>query len=199
MKKLHILCDLDSTVVDLFDLWLNRYNNAYNDNLTTEGVLSFDIEKYVKPECGEKIYEFLDDKFFLDVKPYEGALEAVEELTKSHRVHIVTAFSADKPETATSKVVWVRKHMPFIHKRFITLMSQKHMLRADVLIDDRPDTATACRETAHGKDMFLATVAFPFNKVAEPLYNCYAQSWSTPKQAWERIIKDVQAWAERLP
>lgn len=197
MKKLHILCDLDSTVVDLLGLWLDRYNNKYNDNVTPENVLSFDIHKYVKPECGELIYELLDEQFFTDVKPYEGAIEGLEELAKHHRIHVVTAFSTDKPFTAAAKTAWVRKHMPFVHKRFITLMSQKHLIHADALLDDRPDTVKACRETEHGKNMFIASIAFPFNKDVAQLYDCYAQSYLKPREAWERIVKDVKALAEK--
>lgn len=195
MKHLHILCDLDSTVVDLFGSWLQKYNDLYKQNMTPADVKSFDIHKHVIPECGEKIYDLLDEQFFLDVKPYEGAVEALKELSEHHRIHIVTAFSTDKPYTAAAKTQWVRKNLPFVHKRFITLSSQKHMIHGDVLIDDRPDTAKAVRLTEHGKKMKLMTIAFPFNESAKDLFDVYAQSYLKPAEAWQTIAEKIKELA----
>ena len=68
LKKIGI--DLDSTLNNLDKVWLDRYNNDYNDNIKEWS--QWDMEKIVKPECGKKIYNYLHEKNFflnLDIQP----------------------------------------------------------------------------------------------------------------------------------
>ena len=90
MKKKQIIAmDVDSVVADLGTAWLNRYNRDYNDNMTNENILSWDTHKYVKPECGKKIYEYIEDPSLYDeVLPICGSLWAMDALSdKSDHVH----------------------------------------------------------------------------------------------------------------
>jgi len=64
MKTFYI--DIDDTIADLLSAWLRRYNKDYNDHLQKKDITEWDMRKFVKPECGEIIYEYLDDPTLYD-------------------------------------------------------------------------------------------------------------------------------------
>lgn len=51
--------DVDDVCLDLNSVWLEDYNQVYNDNLKTEDITDWIITKFVKPECGNKIFDLL--------------------------------------------------------------------------------------------------------------------------------------------
>lgn len=70
--------DVDGVVADLGTAWLNRYNKDFDDNLTNENILDWHTSQYVKPECGNKIYDYLEDPTLYDeVEPIPFALGGV--------------------------------------------------------------------------------------------------------------------------
>lgn len=60
------LVDVDYVVAPLHDEWYARYNRDYNDNLTLDKVTEWSLHKFVKPECGMKIYDYLKDADLYD-------------------------------------------------------------------------------------------------------------------------------------
>lgn len=76
-----IAIDNDGVIFDLMTNWLRRNNVKYNDNLKPEDILEWGIHKFVKPECGMKIYDFLEDpSIYDDVLPIKGAVEGIRKL-----------------------------------------------------------------------------------------------------------------------
>jgi 5'-nucleotidase len=190
-KKLHILCDLDSIVADLLPAWVNVYNATYNDTLTIEQITEFDTHKFCKPECGIKVYDLLTGELFESLPPVLGAIDGLKSLmAHGHTVHIVTAYSGAQPDSARAKVQWIRDKLPFIDRHMVTLTSQKHLISADVIIDDRADTIEKCAPS-----MFKATIAYPYNKTAQHLYNVYAEDYRQPIKCWNEIVKGILEFA----
>lgn len=139
MKKLRLMVDSDSVVVDLVGPWCEEYNKLYHDNLTPEkfGKDFGGIDKIVKPECGKKVYDiFKQEGFFENLKPLDGAIEGLEELNKRHDLYIVTAYSGT-PNSAKGKVAWYQNNCPFLDlDKSMILIRDKFLLRGDVMIDD---------------------------------------------------------------
>jgi 5'(3')-deoxyribonucleotidase len=139
MKKLRLLVDSDSVVVDLVGPWCAKYNELYHDDLTVEkfGGDFGGIHKVVKPECGKKVYDiFKEEGFFESLDPLEGAIEGLEELNSSHDLYIVTAYSGT-PNSAKGKVTWYQENCPFLDlDKSIILCRDKFLLRGDVMVDD---------------------------------------------------------------
>ena len=80
MKKILAL-DIDSVLADLMPVWVERYNIDYNDNLTVKKIKDWDMSRFVKPECGKKIFDYLNDPNLYDyVNPIENAWEGVNAL-----------------------------------------------------------------------------------------------------------------------
>jgi len=132
--KRKIGVDLDSTLNNLSEVWLERYNKDYDDNLTQWDC--WNVIECVKPECGEKIFKYLHEKyFFLNLGVMENAVDVLSYLSKHFEIYIVTAYS---PDVCMDKAMWLKKHFPFIEQKNIIFINDKSSLHLDYLIDDGP-------------------------------------------------------------
>lgn len=143
MKNKRIFVDVDEVCAHLGNEWVYRYNTKYNDNLQYESVTDWDISKFVKPECGGKMFEFLHETdLYKNVQPIEGALVGVEALRSlDYRVIFATATNMFQ---AGQKLRWLHEH-GFITKlehgnqsKDYIEVCDKHLLSGHALIDDYP-------------------------------------------------------------
>lgn len=149
-----ILCDVDDVVANLVEPWLARYNKDYDDSVTPDHCVRWEIEEFVKPECGKKIFSYLDSTIYEEVQPMPGALEGVRILRDlGHRVIFVTSCGA---ETASAKYHWLARH-GFVGGTFaqkdLIFATDKSMIRGDVLIDDGLHNCDAFFK--HGGDVIV--------------------------------------------
>lgn len=134
MSKRKLGVDLDSTLNNLAEVWLERYNKDYNDNLTQWDC--WNVVECVKPECGKKILDYLHEKdFFLNLGVRDNAIDVLDYLSKYFEIYIVTAYS---PDVCSDKAMWLKKHFPFIKQENIIFINDKSLLHLDFLIDDGP-------------------------------------------------------------
>lgn len=145
-----VLVDVDGVCADLHTEWLRRYNRKYNDRLAYTDVKSWGIHEYVKPECGKKIFDILEEPDLYACTPIiSGALEGVKALRDwGHRVVFVTAYFN------TPKVEWLHNNgflveYPYNDGRWntctdVAMLNDKQLLAhcADAIIDDRPENLT---------------------------------------------------------
>lgn len=146
MGKLTVAVDVDETVADLLPAWLEMYNDDYGDSLRVTDITGWDLTKFVKPECGNKIYTYLTPELYNMVDPIPGALEGVEYLRKQgHRVIFVTSTPKG---CEGAKLKWL-VDKEFLDKKgaygdgrvyddYIEI-HDKSLIRADIMIDDRPE------------------------------------------------------------
>ena len=134
-----VACDIDGVVANLMEAWLARYNRDYNDKLTKGMILSWGIDMYVKPECGLKIFQYIEDPAIYDeVWPEPAALRGVMSLREAgHRVVFVTSSTAG---ASGAKLRWLRRWR-FLDESYKSLVdyveaADKSLVRADVMIDD---------------------------------------------------------------
>lgn len=136
-----IACDADGVICDLHAEWLRRYNRDYHDGVTVEDILSWDMHKYVKPECGKKIYDYLHEPdLYARVAPIAGALEGITQLRSlGHTVYFITACTYGMTD---QKARWFEQHGFCKSKDGRSLpaefvpMIDKNLLDARLLIDD---------------------------------------------------------------
>jgi len=135
-----ILCDMDGVVAQLEKPWLEMYNRDYNDCLTVEDINDFNWSKCVKPECGNKIFDYLKvEGLFLNCEPYLESVDALMQLyLDKHDIYFVTKSPTDSRFAYFEKLEWIDKHVPFVGRDRVICTGQKHMVRGDVLIDDYP-------------------------------------------------------------
>ena len=133
MKTIGI--DLDDVCNELCKKWmLEDYNKEYNDTLQLSDMTGWDVEAYIKPECGKKIYEILlRPGYFFDLSPKEYAQEITKDLSKYYDLFVVTAYH---PKTVMDKVAWIEKYFPHINSKQIIFCNNKGLIKTDYLIDD---------------------------------------------------------------
>lgn len=140
---------MDGVVANTHAAWLDLYNADYDDDLDYSEITDWDMAKFVKPECGRKIYEYLTRPDFYElVVPMDYSLLSMDMLREmGHRIIFVSAgfFPA--------KVEWLHnygflKEYPYNDGRWqtaadIIIAYDKNLINGDILIDDRTDNVLA--------------------------------------------------------
>jgi 5'-nucleotidase len=135
---MRIIVDVDDVVADLLGRWLELYNQDFNDNLRPSDIKLWDLVEFVKPECGARIYDYLDRPDLYDqVEPIPGSLEGVSLLrSRGHQLLFVSAVNHP------AKFGWLCRN-GFLERTDTTgyiVASDKSLIRADLIIDDNVET-----------------------------------------------------------
>jgi 5'-nucleotidase len=191
MSKLRILIDQDAILADLLADWLALYNSKFDDALTKSDIHSWDVHKYVKPECGTAVYALPSAPgLYRNLKPIPGALAAVNSLLDDgHKVAIVTAHS-EHPENTTEKMQWIYEHLPRLGHKNVFFAHLKSWIKGDVLIDDSPNNIISYRES--WPDAKILSIAYAYNKSASHLCDVYAQDYTDTEKAWTEILTNIK-------
>ena len=193
---MRILVDMDETICDLLTPWLEIYNNIYDDNLTIDEITTYDLRDHVKEEAKEYIHGFLDRfRLFKDLEIYPGVAEYLEKLNKEHEIYIVTY--APSFFAVVDKMNWIAEHLPFLREDQVIFTNKKHLIKADVIIDDNP-------EYLNNFIGFKIVMERPYNKdkvIPPAVY--------IPHNDWEYVYKiiksldyleqEVRNWTDVLP
>jgi len=142
MDKLIIHFDSDGVLTALAPEWRAMYNKRYHDNLPVSVFRDWtDIEKLVKPECGERVFDLMKEPgMFARLQPLPGAVECLKRLNANPKLdcYILTSYSGH-PEIAHGKMVYFAKYFPFFDPQKIVLCHPKHLMFGHVLVDDSID------------------------------------------------------------
>src|SRR5258708_154731 len=88
--------DIDDVLLKLIPHCLDKYNLNWNDNLKEEDITDWAISSFVKPECGEKFFNYFSPEIYDDIDVVENSLWGINCLrTLGYRVVFLTsnAFS----------------------------------------------------------------------------------------------------------
>jgi 5'-nucleotidase len=134
-SPLTILIDIDGVLGELHTPWLAMYNNEFKDNLKVEDITTWNLDGFVKPACGRKIYEYLDLPLYKQVIPIAGAVDGVNALRKrGHQVKFVThSWGIDRFDWL---VKWGFLLEPWKRSKDLFFCMDKASIIGDVLIDD---------------------------------------------------------------
>lgn len=172
MSQRVICVDVDGVVADVHRVVLGQYNQDYDDVLSLEQITSWYMHEYVKPDCGKRIYDYMKNPSIYDlVPPIKGARAAIEVLrSRGNRIIFVTSCFAG---TADAKERWLVRH-GFLHKVNINhdfvVLADKHLLRADALVDDKPDNL----QHFQGKRLLFSQ---PWNAISSCQGMCRVHNW----------------------
>lgn len=128
--------DVDGVVAGLDKAWITRYNKDYNDNMTVDQWTDWDIHLLIKPECGLKIYEYIEDpKIYDEVLPIDNSLEGVNYLRElGYRIVFVTNSTLG---ASGAKYYWLKKYGFIEDTDDYIECKDKSLFNAEWLIDDR--------------------------------------------------------------
>ena len=195
MKHLTVLVDLDGIAVDTTPHWLFRI-------FEKTGVMAVpnDIRRWDLSQCPpldkvprELIFGVLDEPgFTLKLPPMPGVSSELKRLHDAgHKVYFITArYGANAmPET----LAWLRIHIPWaVPEKQLGFFSDKHIIRGDVLIDDKPATLSNYRLINPAAE--LITIDYPYNQNApDDVFRVeYGdQAWTTIRERIESLARVV--------
>lgn len=122
---MRILCDIDEVLYSLISEGLEIYNKKYNKNLKPSDIKEYKVSKEILECLGEVKYQRGDK---------DNSVYYVKQLiANGHDVYLLTASMKDN---LMEKIVWVEKHLPEIGFEKMIIGKNKHMVHADVIIDD---------------------------------------------------------------
>ncbi|MBD1260345.1 5'(3')-deoxyribonucleotidase [Maribacter polysiphoniae] len=132
-----IFVDMDEVIADTFGAHIEIYNTEFNGNLTPEACKGSEVWKMVPKAHQESIRKHATRRgFFKNLNPIEGSKDILKELAEKYNVYIASA-AMQFPNSLEEKSEWLDEHFPFIPWQNRILCGHKHILKGDVLIDDR--------------------------------------------------------------
>jgi 5'(3')-deoxyribonucleotidase len=132
-----IFIDMDEVIADAYGAHIEIYNKEYNGKLTLENCRGFEVWMKVPEAHQESVRKHATRRgFFKNLKPIAGSIDVIKELAASYEVHIASA-AMQFPNSLEEKSDWLDHHLPFIPWQNRILCGHKHILRGDILIDDR--------------------------------------------------------------
>lgn len=201
MKKLKILIDLDNITADTLPYWLEYL--AHKAKMPVAAKVE-DITKWNMAECHpldtidpKLVLGVLQDNYFtINVPLMPGARQAIQELMiAGHEVYLVTARSGHTHVTETFE--WVAKMLPFINIREqLIFCSNKALIPADVLIDDKPDTLIKYKKTHPGA--VTMTIRYPYNTHLEAPHKVFGLNVNDRRLVWGQMLGYIEFLAEVL-
>lgn len=134
---MRIFVDMDEVIADTYGAHIELYNAEYNGSLTPASCAGKEVWHMV-PEAHQKSVRTHAARrgFFRDLKVIADSIEVLEELSKQHEIYIASA-AMQFPNSLEEKSDWLDEHFPFIPWQNRILCGHKHILKGDVLIDDR--------------------------------------------------------------
>lgn len=181
-------CDVDQVVANLNEEWLRRYNIEYDDTLCVAELVSWDISKFVKPECGKNIDKYLHQRGLYDcIKEIPNALWGVCRLRRQgHRVVFITS---DPSGGKSGKIDWLYNHYFAEDQNDWIVAHDKSLIRMDIMIDDSP------RNIASSTATFNLLFNQPWNQDAEGAY-VRVNDWHDTVEWVERVASLVKGYEQ---
>ena len=138
MKKLTILIDMDDTIENLCEAWVNYLNEIHKTNVSLVDIKEWDITKAFPMLSYSEIFNPLtDERLWERVTPLPGAVDNIRRLKEDgHKIVIVTTSHPDTVSMKLNKVLF--KYFPYFTYNDVIITSQKQLVHGDILIDDAP-------------------------------------------------------------
>merc|ERR1711934_8441 len=118
--------DLDEVLGGFVPALIEWHNHTYGTEITLEGFHSYrfcDVWGGSNEEATEKVHEFFNSDYFTDMKPIEGAREALESLKEHFDLVVITSR---QHVIRDQTLEWLGVHFPGVFK---TVMFGNHWAR----------------------------------------------------------------------
>ncbi|MEM8508601.1 MAG: 5'(3')-deoxyribonucleotidase [Bacteroidota bacterium] len=134
---MRIFVDMDEVIADAYQAHIDIYEKEYGTRFTKAECEGREFWQCVPKAHQKKVRDHADSiGFFRDLKVIANSQEVLRELSKKHEVYIASA-AMQFPYSLKEKSDWLDIFFPFIPWQYRILCGHKHILKGDLLIDDR--------------------------------------------------------------
>lgn len=132
---MRILIDCDNVLNNLTEVILELYDRDWNDNLHSNDIVSYHMEKFVKGAAKDSFYHyFVNKEVWKKVKPDKEAKKVINQFReKGYEIYVCTST---EPENAYKKSQWCWREFGINPRKEFILTHNKRIIQADYLIDD---------------------------------------------------------------
>ncbi|MGC1514059.1 MAG: 5'(3')-deoxyribonucleotidase [Maribacter sp.] len=132
-----IFIDMDEVIADTYGAHIDVYNTEFKGELTKDSCAGTEVWRMVPEAHQESVRKHAARRgFFRELKVIPNSQEVLAQLATKHEVYIASA-AMQFPNSLEEKSEWLDEHFPFIPWQNRILCGHKHILKGDVLIDDR--------------------------------------------------------------
>jgi 5'(3')-deoxyribonucleotidase len=140
--------DLDGVMCDFVDAFLKKVDNLYGIKLEEKNIKEPKLAEYIngllpanlKRQSSEELYfDLCTHHFFRNLKPYDGAIDAVRTLAREHEIVFITR-PVDYYHSTSAKESWLREHLNGVDYSliFVNSFEAKRYINVDLMVDDDP-------------------------------------------------------------
>ncbi len=182
-----ISIDLDEVLADTTPALIRYHNATYGTSLTFEDFTNYEWWRVwggTREQSVRKFLDFVKSPFFSEVRPVQGAEDAVKKLKEHHTLHIVTSRQTELESVTHS---WIETYFPGV---FTGIHMANHAqwalsgktrtkveicleLDAALLIEDSLLYARECESD----NIPVLLLDYPWNKGALPTNTKRVLSW----------------------
>lgn len=132
-----LFVDMDEVMADTYGAHIEIYNLEFKERLDHVTCMGKEVWHSVPDDRQTSVRDHAYNRgFFRGLKPITDSRAVMEELTKKYEVYIASA-AMQFPNSLEEKSEWLDEHFPFIPWQRRVLCGDKHILKGDILIDDR--------------------------------------------------------------
>ena len=141
-KKINIGIDLDDTIWNLLDLWLEIFRERYDIEIYPEDITSWDIENFVPQESKQNLFDILfEDETWDRITLKDNCYSVLKEWVDNPKVNVYVV-TATSPRIINTKVKKLFELLPFLNEENLIIAKHKQLVNVDILIDDNPNFFT---------------------------------------------------------
>ena len=131
-----ILIDMDDTIENLLEAWIDCVNCRYNKDIKLSNILHWDISKDIFDISKDDIFSILyEDRFWNTVKPKEDAIIYIKKLIDDgNQIYIVTNSNYQTLKAKMDNVLF--RYFPYISPEQLIICKDKHLIKGDFIVDD---------------------------------------------------------------
>lgn len=136
-RKLTIFVDMDEVIADTYQAHIDIRQKQFGETMTKELCNGKEFWQCVATEYQQSVKDHAWQLgFFRDLKVIADSQDVLTRLSEKHNVYIASA-AMQFPNSLKEKSDWLDEFFPFIPWQNRILCGHKHILKGDVLIDDR--------------------------------------------------------------
>lgn len=135
-SKGRILIDIDDTLINLCEVWVDELNKKYHLNVTMDDIKCWDMSIPFSALTSDQIYRpLINSKIWKKVTPIDNSQYYLKKLIDDG-YDVILVTSTDYRNINYKYKYVIKKFYPFINLKNVVICHRKNVLNADILIDD---------------------------------------------------------------